>query len=531
METKYLLLLFCFWLMTATTTNTVAQSAERCGYEMAKREMAQKYPSYSIAAQQTFEQARLYAEQRRNLQNDDENPTIFKIPVVFHIVYADDDENLSDALVQSQMEVLNEDFRRLNSNASDVREIFADLATDPKIEFYIAETDPNGQPTNGITRTPTTITSFAGIADHVKASDTGGIEAWDTEQYLNIWVCNMNTTLFGVEVPSVLGIAYPPIDAPNWSDGAIPDNIADVDGVIINYQTFGRNNPQAGVLTGTADEGRTAVHEIGHYLGLRHLWGDPDSFTNGCTVDDGLEDTPNMLNSFVLQDTIVPCENLFEKNTCGMGESGDLPDMVENYMDYTFQSCQNMFTQQQVELMCSMLATSRAGLLQEIAADFTVNNTTIYPNDSVQFTAETVNALTYAWDFGDGNSSSLYNPTHAYATSGFYTVSLTVSNPNTSIITEKMDYIEVLVSTDLPTALSHDFEVFPIPTADGFLYVKSPLPIGDLTLYDVSGHLVYRADAVALAEMRLDVGQLGDGLYFLCVEGEFGRFWRKVLVE
>jgi len=281
---------------------------------------------------------------------------VYRIPVVFHVVWNEDSQNVPDEVIESQIEVLNEDFRRLNANADQTREIFLPFAADAQIEFYLAEVDPEGNPTNGITRTFTDRENFeldlfseANTLDEVKFTATGGIEAWDTEHYMNIWVCNIYS-IFG----QIFGLAYPPDNLDNWPDDF--QETADVSGVIVHYTTIGRNNPAAdedGVDLNNS--GRALVHETGHYLGLRHIWG--DGFFNGCSVDDGVEDTPN-----AAEQGNYTCN--FDANTCDDGE-GDLPDNVENYMDYNQDECWNMFTVGQVSLMRWVLENRREGLLDE----------------------------------------------------------------------------------------------------------------------------------------------------------------------
>jgi hypothetical protein len=170
-------------------------------------------------------------------------------------------------------------------------------------------------------------------------------------------VCNTVDagSLFG----AVLGLAYPPQGAPNWPSNAFPAD-SRLQGVVIHFEVFGYPNPYAVGDYAIADRGRTVIHEVGHYLGIRHIWGDGQGALFGgvdCTADDGIADTPNSGNN----SQFTGCAS--NKNTCNDGV-GDLPDMWENYMDYSEESCQNIFTQGQVDIMRSMLMTVRSGLLQ-----------------------------------------------------------------------------------------------------------------------------------------------------------------------
>jgi len=358
----------------------------QCGNLLIEAKMEQKHPGYMDAIVQTL----LNAQERTTLRDGD----TLTIPVVVHVVYNSQAENLSDQLIADQMEVLNQDFLRTNPDASNTRNVFLDVAGTANIQFRLADTDPNGQPTSGITRTETNVSSFidfditlylqaiaeCGVdifdpesieenidcinellnidLDQMKSSDTGGIDPWNVDRYLNIWVCNMSIDLGGMQSPFILGYAYPPMEAPNWPEDELPENLDAVDGVVLHYEAVGPNNPNVGQLAGTNDAGRTATHEVGHYLGLRHIWGDGD-----CTADDFIDDTPLAgSNSQSTDANSVPnCQDLHIKDSCA---NDNLPDMIENYMDYSIESCQNAFTEGQVDLMRAMLLGPRATLLE-----------------------------------------------------------------------------------------------------------------------------------------------------------------------
>lgn len=317
------------------------------------------------------------------------NNQTYYIPVVFHIVYNTDNQNLPDSVIYSQIDVLNEDYRRLNENANETRDEFLEFAGDANIEFFLANVDPEGNPTNGIIHQYTDREEFLMFEDilsneitldEVKFSASGGSDAWDTNQYLNIWVCNIGALdILGLELGQVFGYAYPPVDidealielsntqtVPDWPTDMLT-NDESVQGVVLHYTAVGRNNPVAnedGMIEN--NEGRAAVHEIGHYLGLRHTWGDALAFfgDDGCSLDDGISDTPNASDQ-----AGYICD--FNKNTCSgdtFGSSGeDLPDMVENYMDYSPDNCLNMFTNGQINVMRNILEIARPELINEEA--------------------------------------------------------------------------------------------------------------------------------------------------------------------
>ena len=242
---------------------------------------------------------------------------VVTIPVVFHVVYRTATENISDAQIQTQLDVLNEDFRRLNSDAtSDWSQ-----AADSEIEFCLATVDPNGNATTGITRTSTSVNGF-GTNDAVKFDAQGGKDAWPRDDYLNFWVCNIGG--------GILGYAQ------------FPGGPAATDGVVNGYQYTGT----IGTATAPFDLGRTATHEVGHWLNLRHIWGD-----GGCGVDDFVSDTP---------ESDAPNYGCASGHTsCGSA------DMVENYMDYSDDGCMNLFTEGQKTRMQALFGPggSRVALL------------------------------------------------------------------------------------------------------------------------------------------------------------------------
>ena len=192
------------------------------------------------------------------------NPTeklnqVITIPIVFHVIYRTSAENISDAQVLSQLQVLNDDFRRLNADANNTWS----QAVDTEIEFCLATVDPNGNPSTGITRTQTSVSSF-GTNDAMKFTAQGGKDAWDRDSYLNYWVA----TIGG----GILGYAQ------------FPGGGAATDGVVCDSKYTGTN----GTAQAPFNLGRTGTHEVGHWLNLRHIWGD-----GNCNQDDFVADTPD----------------------------------------------------------------------------------------------------------------------------------------------------------------------------------------------------------------------------------------------
>lgn len=352
--------LLSFILIGGLFQFSVGQNIERCSstrYEQQKGASDSEWKARVAANQEAIRIA--VQSNTRSFSG-----TVVYIPVVVHVLYNSEAQNISDQIILDQIRVLNEDYRRLNSDTTLTRSEFQPVAADAGIEFYLAHTDPDGNPTNGITRTPTDQTSFWLSMTDMKSATTGGKDAWPVDRYLNLWVCNMSIPI--INTPFILGFATPPEGAPNWPANSGAETPAE-DGVVIHYEVFGPHPDATGTLA-TVNRGRTASHEIGHYLGLRHIWGDGD-----CTADDGLEDTPNA--SAANQQT---CD--YSTNSCS-DSPVDFPDMLENYMDYSDENCLNMFTQQQVEAMHYVIETFRSGLVTGLVPiqDY-FNSYVIYPN-------------------------------------------------------------------------------------------------------------------------------------------------------
>jgi Pregnancy-associated plasma protein-A/Secretion system C-terminal sorting domain/Fibronectin type III domain len=259
-------------------------------------------------------------------QNPTTDRAVVTIPVVFHVVYRTTAENISDARLQSQIDVLNADFRKLNSDVSLAPALFSGLAADCEIQFCLAQQTPAGVLTNGINRKLTTTTSF-GTGDNVKRAANGGVDPWNTAKYLNIWICNIGG--------GILGYAQ------------FPGGAAATDGVVLDYRYTGTTG-----ATAPFNLGRTATHEVGHWLNLRHIWGDANCGSDLVT------DTPthNTSNG--------GCPAYPHLSTC----TGTPIEMTMNYMDYTDDVCMYMFTSGQKARMQAIITGSRASLFTNNAA-------------------------------------------------------------------------------------------------------------------------------------------------------------------
>jgi hypothetical protein len=245
------------------------------------------------------------------------------IPLVVHVVYNNDTESISYDQVTSQFEALNRDYRGNNSDIGNVPDVWKSLAQDALIEFALATTDPDGNPTDGITRTKTDRISF-GQDDSVKSAASGGVDPWPSHKYLNSWVCTISGGLLGY--------------------AQFPGMPPDTDGVVILNTAFGTT----GSATAPFNMGRTTVHEVGHWLDLKHIWGD----ANNCGGTDFVDDTPNaQLPNFG--------KPTFPHVTCSNGPDGD---MFVNYMDYVDDDTMIMFTSGQISRMHATLEGSRSSI-------------------------------------------------------------------------------------------------------------------------------------------------------------------------
>lgn len=257
---------------------------------------------------------------------EEEAADIIQIPIVVHVVYNNLLQNITDLQIQSQIDVLNEDFRRLNGDISSVPARFQGFSKDARIEFCLASVDPDSLGTTGITRTSTNHGPFNPSSDDMKFDIQGGHDIWDRDRYLNFWICDLSG--------GVLGYAQ------------FPGLGASTDGVVIDYQYFGT----LGTATPPFNLGRTATHEVGHWLNLRHIWADDGG---DCTGSDQCGDTPNQGGS----NFGCPSNDPSSCNNEGYGG-----DMYVNYMDYSDDVCLSMFTYHQYLRMQNALNGPRNSL-------------------------------------------------------------------------------------------------------------------------------------------------------------------------
>jgi len=369
----------------------------QCGSHFLMKNQDDKKPGFLEASNKALQNI------VENLEHKSKTSTTatLTIPVVFHVVYNNGDENLPDSVFQNQIRVLNDNYSRQNADTSSLRPDFQPYVGNPNIQFVLASQDPDGNPTNGIARTSTNVEHFGGILPYnssqtaqiqqwvadslfynlfrITEDSLGGASAWDTERYLNIWVGDLRIfepQFNNFEELVFLGLALPPGNHPNFA-GTGFDTLQYSDGVLMHYVAIGPNNPidypaAYANLNSTLDEGDLVSHEVGHYLGLRHIWGD-----GGCSADDYIDDTPLSNNS-----NQFSCNK--QRNSCVDTIGGaDLPDMIENFMDYSADACLNSFTADQAAVMRATLFTYRPNVFtigqEEIALASSIQ---CFPNPS-----------------------------------------------------------------------------------------------------------------------------------------------------
>jgi hypothetical protein len=280
------------------------------------------------------------------------------IPVVVHVLYNTTAQNISDAQIQSQIDVLNADYQKLNADVANVPSAFASLAANVNIGFVLAKRDPSGNATTGIERKQVTQTSW-GTDDKMKKTTTGGLNAWPSGSYLNLWVCNLSG--------GILGYAQ------------FPGGAAATDGVVILTSAFGKG----GSAQSPFNLGRTATHEVGHWLNLYHIWGDDGT---ACTGSDQVSDTPNQAD-----------EN-YGAPTYPNPSCSNTSDMFMNYMDYVDDRAMFMFSTGQSSRMNALFATggARASLKTSLGGT-APGGTTTPPPTTVSYCTSKGSSTSYEW--------------------------------------------------------------------------------------------------------------------------------------
>ena len=339
-------LIFFFVFVVGLLHSHHSFAQRKCATEVRHEHLSQFLP---LEKEETFEkwlqnQNAIPPQRFRTYGSKEEN---YLIPVVVHVIHNGEPvglgSNISDAQVQSQIDVLNEDYQRMNEDTIFTRDIFKGVAADVGLEFKLARRTPDNLPSNGIVRVYSPVESWSVFTDEYELK---ALSYWPAEDYLNIWVVKdlkNNFVAYATYPVSTL----PGIDDPNFNRL--------IDGVVVGHQYFGSiDKGNFPVIDEALNKGRTVTHEIGHYLGLRHTWGD-----GACNVDDYCNDTP------ATGEATYDCP--LNKVAC----NGITPAMIENYMDYTDDKCMNLFTQCQKVRMQTVLLNSprRLSLLSSLGAE------------------------------------------------------------------------------------------------------------------------------------------------------------------
>lgn len=315
--------------------STALQAQRICGSAEYKTRLIQANPSAEASIDLAERQIQTTLKsQKQFLRRDTAANELINIPVVIHVVYNTAGQNISNTQILSQLTALNNDFSNQNADKANRPAVFDNLAADVRIQFCLAQVDPTGKATTGIIRKQTNMMLFT-ADDAVKNKLRGGDDAWDCKKYLNIWICNLGGRMLGYS--------------------SLPGSPADADGVVIGFDVFGT----VGNVRSPFNKGRTATHEIGHWLGLKHLWGDIEC------GDDDVDDTPR-------QKTYnFNCPSFPHVTECSPTANGD---MFMNYMDFSDDGCMNMFTFDQKKRMRALFASGnvRNSFLTSFACDSTL---------------------------------------------------------------------------------------------------------------------------------------------------------------
>lgn len=378
---------------------------------------------------------------QKAMKTSSQSGGIITIPVVVHVIYNGQAvgvaPNITDAQVQSQITILNQDFRKMAGTPGDNSN---PVGADTQIQFALAQVDPNGNPTNGIDRISLCQDAWSEdeMNNTIKPSTI-----WDPAQYMNMWTVQFAES-------DLLGYAQFP-DASGLDGLDANGGPANTDGIVSLYSVFGSitYNDGSFLLDGTYNKGRTMTHEVGHWLGLRHIWGDGNGNESNnspdCTASDYCADTPQVGWEHYSCGTF---------DTCPSSPGNDMP---ENYMDYTPDSCMNIFTQDQKSRITTIINNAaRRSTLKTSAKDLPItlfandaelkleascNVTTcgISPNQTIQkivlYNRGTSNLTSATINYTiNGGSNTTYNWTGNVATNKFAVIAIIINSATNGTI-------------------------------------------------------------------------------------------------
>lgn len=435
----------------------VAQDDLHCGTDAVMHDYYKKHP-------EAEQQKKILDQLRLQHRAGTMSTQTFTIPVVFHVLHMGGPENISDAQVKDALTILNRDYAKKNADTVFIIPEFRPIASSTGIHFELATIDPNGQCTNGI------IHYYDADTDWFDASPTLYQYTWDPTKYMNVYVVKTITMSSGF---GAAGYTYFP---GSLNTGSPADAIV----VLNNY--FGS------IGTGNAFLSRVLTHEVGHWLGLYHVFGYTNSAGVDCSGDDFINDTPPTPGYLSCPD--ASNSGLYQQCTPGVSEN------FQNYMDYSY--CVKMFTQEQALVMQNTLITGIAGrdnlyspanlLATGVTtsavcipiADFTYSRSRTCTGVPVVFQDASMNAAatSYTWSFpgGSPSSSNLQAPSVTYNAPGFYSVTYTsASSAGASGPVTKTNIIEVV----------NNAAAYQAPFTEGF--ENDPLPNTDWRVYNTSG--------------------------------------------
>ena len=467
---RYLTLPTLFSLITsfsfsqATIDPTNCRDGENVEYCRTHHRMNELKQNPAFLKMFQAEQASLKQRQEQ-LKKSSQKGTVYTIPVVFHILHNGGVENISQAQVLDAVDILNEDFRLLNSDANNVQPTFQGMPSDIEIEFALATKAPNGQCFGGITRTQNALSNDGSDGyDQVVAIVNGNDiynNAWPGDEYMNVFIVN-----------DAGGAAGYTTNPSGWSATSMTN------GIWILHDYVGS------IGTGTTGKSRALTHEVGHWLNLSHLWGPNNNPGNSssCSDDDGVDDTPRCIG-------VTSCN--LTANTCSNDAvdgywNTDVVDNVENFMEYSY--CSKMFTNDQRSRMRAAITSNiRNNLWQPsnlnatganttptaCVAQFIVDRQVVCAGDDLVFTDDSYsNISSWNWSFQGGSPSSttFQNPQVNYANPGQYDVTLTVTDVFGNSVSQTFpDYITVLGSPGNALPISEGFENTILPNSDWFI--------------------------------------------------------------
>lgn len=395
--------LLCFFLSVQVCL-TKAQTAARCGATEALEWVYKNDPSARNRVEQLLNAANQADKMAFATRYAHASAVTYTIPVVFHVVHLGGAENIPDAQIVNAMQILNNDFAKLNADTTNTLAIFKPIAANTNIQFALATKDPQGHCSNGITRHYDAVTNWGN-------PDLSNYKfQWPANRYLNIYVVK-------ALAPGVAGYSFYP--------GTVP---LSMDGIVILHNYVGAIGSSSPIGS------RSLTHEVGHWLNLAHIWGNNNNPGQVCG-DDGVSDTPITKGNTWCNLNVAAC-------TPGITEN------VQNYMEYSF--CSNMFTQGQATRMqtalnsangnrnnvwttANLIATGVINPLVNCApqANYVMSQSVTCMNAPVSFLDASYNATIAAWQWSSSaasQNSTLQNGQLTFINSGPASVKLKVSN-------------------------------------------------------------------------------------------------------